>query len=283
MIGADRGSVPPWVLEPHKLWSLFDMLRFHAYPFIATLSDLGRAIRALDDHLQKGNPPVSMVGIAISYLERDLPNLPISAGVLAQYRRLREKVEDRHTSADALRTLLYDFEAALHEDLKQHFFFLIPASQRLLYQSPMPFGEPVYMKFALAREDVKGACRCMVLDEWSAAVFHLMRVAEHGLRTVARGLGIRNVEVKDWETALRDMDHALKVLGGTRRTVTRDRKLQYYGEARGDLAGFKHAWRNHVMHTRKNYTPEEAWPVFYAVRSFMEHLATSPAATAQRG
>jgi hypothetical protein len=111
------------------------------------------------------------------------------------------------------------------------------------------------------------------MDEWTAAVFHLMRAAEHGLRMVARGLQIKNVEVKNWETALRDIDHALNVLGGKPRTAARDRRLQHYGEARGDLAGFKHAWRNHVMHARKSYTAEEAWPVFHAVRGFMEHLA----------
>jgi hypothetical protein len=240
------------------------------------MSDLGRAIRALDDHLQKGVPAVSMVGVAIRYLERDLPSLPISAGVLAQYHRLRENVDDKHMSADAFRSLLYEFEAALHEDLKQHLFYLIPAEHRLLFQSPMPFGQKVYMKFPKAREDVKAACRCIVLDEWSATVLHLMRVAEHGLRKLATGLRIKNVEVKDWETALRDIDHALNVLGGTQRSLARDRKLQYYSEARGDLAGFKHAWRNHVMHSRENYTAGTAWPVFYAVRSFMEHLAAGP-------
>src|SRR5260370_39367810 len=54
----------------------------------------------------------------------------------------------------------------------------------------MPFGEAVYDVIPTARQDIRDAGNCLAFELHTACVFHLMRAAEHGLRTLARRLRV---------------------------------------------------------------------------------------------
>jgi hypothetical protein len=76
--------------------------------------------------------------------------------------------------------------------------------------------EPVWKAIADTENDLKHAANCCVLEEDTAAVFHLMRGVEWGLRAFCYHLGFKNVkstkksgqivftpiEYATWETVL---------------------------------------------------------------------------------
>jgi hypothetical protein len=100
-----------------------------------------------------------------------------------------------------------------------------------------------------------------------------MRAAELALRLLARRLRVKKIEIKEWATLLDDLDKALAAMRQQKRTAARDRKLQYYSEARAQFGVFKDAWRNHVMHSHKTYDEREVIAIYGGVRSFMDILA----------
>jgi hypothetical protein len=66
------------------------------------------------------------------------------------------------------------------------------------------FGEEVYNSFEVARREIKDAGNCLAADLGTAAVFHLMRTAEFGMRALAqeRHVKIKNrqLDYADWQT-----------------------------------------------------------------------------------
>lgn len=171
------------------------MLKVYGLAFTATMADLGRAIEALNFP-----NPEARVAYAMGKLERDLPGLPLSPVVREEFNRLKMTLREPNLSQDAIRTALYGFESNLHQDLLQHSYLLVPASHRPFFETPNLFGTTVADEFEDAERDIAAAGRCIALDEWTAAVFHLMRVAEIGLQRLADGLGIKNAKWEEWES-----------------------------------------------------------------------------------
>jgi hypothetical protein len=64
------------------------------------------------------------------------------------------------------------------------------------------FGSDVYVALPDARSDIKSASNCIAADLNTAAVYHLMRTVEHGMRALARHLRVkvkgRTIESSDW-------------------------------------------------------------------------------------
>lgn len=62
------------------------------------------------------------------------------------------------------------------------------------------FGQAVNNKFPSAVDEFKSAGNCIAANLNSAAIFHLMRVVECGLNTLAHSLGIQpqQIQHKTW-------------------------------------------------------------------------------------
>jgi HEPN domain-containing protein len=251
------------------------MLKFYAAPFMATMNDLGRAIRALDEALGIGDPPHIRVADALRYLARDLPGLPLSPVVMSQFARLQETVGEGKASVEVVRTRLHDFESSLNDDLRQHSYFLIPASERPLLEYPNLFGPTVAARFQAANDDIAAAGRCLAFNEWTAAVFHAMRAAEIALQRLAKRLGIKYADQRQWGRLLKDIDGVLNVMENETKSAQRDRRIAYYSKARVDFAAFNGAWRKYVMHARAHYDRTEAREIFKHVGSLMQQLASN--------
>ncbi len=101
-----------------------------------------------------------------------------------------------------------------------------------------------------------------------------MRAAEVGLHKLAANLGIPDAE---WETEgylLKHVDGALRKMEEEAKSSAKEKRMQYYAQARIDLAAFNNAYRKHVAHARENYGEPEAMKIFERVRSLMQQLAT---------
>src|SRR3989442_11988820 len=70
-------------------------------------------------------------------------------------------------------------------DLKEITFAYIPQPEAKYFSQEALFGEMVYQTFPDARDDIKQSGNAIALDMGTAAVFHLMRAAERGIRVLA--------------------------------------------------------------------------------------------------
>jgi hypothetical protein len=173
----------------------------------------------------------------------------------------------RADQADEAHTLLIRLRASLTVELKQPVFLLLDNADASLFEQIDPFGDAVSALIPQATTDIYEGARCLALERYTAAVFHLMRAAEHALRYFAGVLGVENIERKDFGQLAqesRDRYNGLK---------SRDPQKQWIAEALASLDLFKDAWRNPVSHVRNDqYTEQRARDVYSGTRAFMQSL-----------
>jgi hypothetical protein len=161
--------------------------------------------------------------------------------------------------------------------------FLYVADDRKAYiLSLQPlFGNKVYANFPSARFDIGDAGKCLAVELNTAAVFHLMRVAEIGLRTLAWDRRVKvlqknreiPLDLATWEEIIRELEKAETAIQGFKKTHAREAQFEFYHGAMMEFKRFKNVFRNRVMHTREEYDRDQAHSVFTHVRDFMKILA----------
>jgi hypothetical protein len=132
--------------------------------------------------------------------------------------------------------------------------------------------------------EIKAAGNCLAADLGTAAVFHLIRAAEAGLRALAIDLGATlkqqyPIEYAEWFTVIALIGEALeKRSNSAQSNMTRgpakDAELAFYNGLLSDLNYFKDAYRNPVAHFRGEYNLAKALAVYDDVKRFMLRLAT---------
>lgn len=133
------------------------------------------------------------------------------------------------------------------------------------------FGESVSNKFPSAIPDIEDAGRCIACAQGTAAVFHLMRVMEAGLKALSSRLDI--LYAPSWES---HMHQIMKKINTPHNEKSKDWKSiePFCRDIMGDLQIVKVAWRNPTMHVVRRYSPDEAEAIFGAVKGFMIRLSS---------
>jgi hypothetical protein len=281
--------VPPWVAEPYRLWSLSDfMLRFYAASSLAGLSNLhlykGQiALFALNSGQHDWEQLKTALRDTLETLahqcEKD--KLPVSTSLVRQIRRAASQLEplgrsDAHNTS--IITLLSEVAINFVHELEEHRFYVIDSRLAYLMEANQPFGESVADRFPDASKDIAAASRCLALDEWTASVFHCMRVAEHGLRGLARYVALdmtRNIELETWKTIIDGIEAKIRSAESLPKNSAKSERLRVLSEAASQVRYFKDAWRNHVMHSRTFYDAREALGIWEHTRDFMLTLANA--------
>jgi hypothetical protein len=138
------------------------------------------------------------------------------------------------------------------------------------------FGEEFVERFRAEGEFELGeAAKCLAVARPTAAVFHLMRLLEVGIRAVARCLSIPDPlkpAERNWAVILKLIRESIDACWPTQADrMTGDG--QTFDALYASLDAVKNPWRNSTMHVEKKYTEDEAEHVFVAVKGFMERLA----------
>jgi hypothetical protein len=165
---------------------------------------------------------------------------------------------------------------ALLRELDERALFVVPAGHAGLYRNERMLGDAVFEAFPSAREDIAEAGSCYATGCYTAAVFHGMRVLEHGLRAMATDLG-RTYDTQSWGGILDEIETEI---GRVRKNgipglskAEKDHKLGFWSEAAKEFGYFKDGWRNHVSHGRTFYDEHSALGVLRHVGTFMAVLA----------
>jgi hypothetical protein len=192
-------------------------------------------------------------------------------------------LDDRDLDAStASAELKHVYDAVVH-DLGRFSFVSIPPELRD-YQGAIQFKDAIARFPNDALQDMVCAGDCLAAGQPTASVFHLMRVAEWGLRSVAKDLKVFRVrknkkfvpiEWATWEGYLRALRPASKArIEGMRPGPKQQSAQEYYGAVLDEIDNLRETFRNHVMHTRRMYRTDETKVIFGRVTRLMNRIAT---------
>lgn len=166
-------------------------------------------------------------------------------------------------------------------DITEHKFVLIDKLLNEYVEKDDFFGAETLEVFSNAKYDIMAAGNCLAVGLDTAAVFHLMRVAEHGLRSIARKVGVKltdrgkpqPIEFATWDKVITAINNKIAAARSSPHGPIKNRRLQFYSDAAENCTYIRDLWRNEVSHTRKQYNGPEAKGVLNRVRDFMRLLA----------
>ena len=148
---------------------------------------------------------------------------------------------------------LMELRVAAFTDLRNRKFLRLEETYEPYYYNQNLFGDRVAECFPKATYDIIEAGNCQACGRYTACIFHLMRVTEHGLRALAKRLRVpfpRTFELKTWDELIRNIESEIQKIIQQPRTPRRNQNLEFYNTAAAQFRYFKDGWRNHVMHTR---------------------------------
>jgi hypothetical protein len=194
----------------------------------------------------------------------------------------------RHTpDASSIATELRNIIEVIQKETNDVALLRVQYALRNHVDNPKLFGTAVYDAFPSARSDIKEAGNCLAADCNTAAVFHLMRAVEWGLRALCVHLGLSKTKrtqkgkasytplsFSEWEAMLNQLNARVDAkLAKTKRGSTKQELQEFYYPMLQDIRAIRDAWRVHVMHTRRDYSGPEAAAILDRVKRLMTALA----------
>jgi hypothetical protein len=250
---------------------------------------------ACGDLIVRGEPHVSdsMYDLAVATTHKAIAMCE-SAGFNDALKRVKISLfvidAPRRMDASALANELRNMWETLLFNIAKYRFLQVDSRFIGYVDHPHLFGESVNNAFPSAAPDIREAGNCLAADCNTAAVFHLMRAVEWGLRAFAWDLGLLSIAQRrkkggtvkyvplpysDWEHILAQLQVKVDAKITALRPGNKKQELQeFYYPALQDIRGIRDAWRNHVMHTRREYTSKDAEAILEHVRRLMVTLAS---------
>lgn len=195
-----------------------------------------------------------------------------------------------HLTWQRLANELTVLRQSVEADLEKHFFVQIPPAKAEFIYRLKGNWKRVWEAMPDSKYDIEESVDCYALDKNTASVFHSMRIAEWGLRAFCGHLGFKDVRATNkrgkntltpvafatWETILNQLrPHAKQKSDNVKNRIRKQCLQEFYYSAIAEIEGFKDAWRNHVMHTRRSYSSEDALAALTHVQRFMNLLISN--------
>jgi hypothetical protein len=167
---------------------------------------------------------------------------------------------------------------AIETELKQYLYYQYPKQKGQKLWSWKDDWKASLTAFPDIGTDVLSATDCYALGHSTASIFHSMRVAEHGLRALAKERKVKLAKNKPlewgtWQEIIRALDDEIRIIGSKKAGKAKDAALEFYSGARADLNGFKDEYRNLVTHVRATYDELQALRALTNAHAFMERIA----------
>jgi hypothetical protein len=255
--------------EASGLWSLRDMLVFRPEVLVASLNYLASHV----DHI-KDNPKEQTNVDTVSECLDQVSSVCNDSGLIVS-----AKMADNCSSLikvvpNPTNSLIYPKVSAVQEsifiELGTISFMRVRAEMKQFVDGNYLFGEAVNDKFPSTIKDIEDAGKCLAYELGTSCLYHLMRVMEVGLKTLAKSLNIPYAP--SWESYLGQIEKKITAKHKTK-GVRWKRDEPFFRDLAGDLHLIKITWRNPTMHIVRHYSQEEAEEIFRAVRAFMKRLS----------
>ncbi|MGO8733304.1 MAG: hypothetical protein ACLQVM_10970 [Terriglobia bacterium] len=181
----------------------------------------------------------------------------------------------RQDAAIQIKCIKSTFEAELQSKL---FTFILP--HRAGYFSDEQFGTEISAilaqmgAFPNAKFDLVEAGNCYAAGRFTAAVYHLMRAAEHGLVAVATVVGVPEDKRTSWNKLIQGIESETKrmVSSATKPSDWKEREKRY-GDLCSWFTAIQKGWRNPVSHIPRSYSEHAVRGMFSVINSLFAHLS----------
>ena len=257
------------------------MLRFSAAGFVIVTHNLELARNMLlvaEYQEQKVDLKWDVIEKSLEEVEREVKELPLSESLQAQVHRAITHAKRRDPGGVShLLVVLGEISHNIVNELASHLFFFVRSELKWYYLTPEEVIGPAFEStFPDAIKDAHSGIRCFVLDQWTASVFHFMRVLEHGLRWLSEkaGLDIKDISLENWKSIIDQIVKKINEMEQLPKSQQKSENIKFYSEAAANFRFFKDAWRNHVSHARVTYDSDDARRIMDHVVEFMKHLAS---------
>lgn len=262
--------------EPHRLWSLWDMINASVTglaPLIYQLS-LYEIIAARDNG--EGHIPIDK---ATSEQVAGWLRIatPIAADFEIKAAQDRIGIIEKKLKKDIVwddlaiecRVLRQTLEGGLKGQLIYRYFDE-DAAKLMRWKDDW---SSVLEKFPSTYNDIFSAVDCWALGHGTASVFHSMRILEYGIAALAADLDIY-IGTKSWQVVVDQIESEIRSLGKSLPSgVPKAARLQFLSEAAKEIVYFKDGWRNYVSHNRIKYDKHQARSVLEHACQFMTVLS----------
>jgi hypothetical protein len=277
------------MFDPTRLVSLWDMLRTYC-GFLGHSLLMLRGYEMLFGQDNDKNPAATLGEAYVAEISQLLDTvakhgrLVELTGSVTLALHIKHELEPR-TKAGTAAGLMREMYRRVHHELCEREFLYVPSRLASHYNEPLEAWGLVPVRFRKCAPDIVEAEYCFALSRPTATVFHLMRVAEIGLRVLAwdrrvilRGKAGRvlrtPLDLVTWDKILVGLEKAETAIEDFRKTPAREAQLAFYHGAMIEVRAFKNLYRNRVMHTRESYKMHQAESAMNHVRDFMTTLAT---------
>jgi hypothetical protein len=259
------------------------LLQVNAFHYLQAGEVLANAERMFQGGVLS-NLPVSVDHM--TWLQTNLPALathceqlkmPVTHDMIGTfYSDFRNIAPTWNQALERLQCIRASFKSELKTRL---FMFVLPhrtpfysdASQRG-YRVGVQFAD-ILAKYPSAQFDLLEAGNCMCYERFTAAVYHLMRVAEYGLMSVATSLG-EVPKNPSWDGIIGSVNSATNRISSAQQKPSNWKSEErFYTETVAWFKDIKNGWRNPVSHMPRIYTEGQAEGIFTAVKNVMGHLA----------
>lgn len=175
--------------------------------------------------------------------------------------------------------LLLRANRAVRTELRQHFFYHYKQAKGRMVDNFKDEWSFALLWYPPIENDAFAATDLYALGHNTASIFHSMRVAEFGLRVLAKDQRVkldkgRPLEWGTWQEIISKIEtkreHVAKKMRAGR---SKDRELAFYSGVLADLHGFKDEYRNSVSHLRAEYDEHQAIRALSLVHSFIDRVA----------
>lgn len=205
------------------------------------------------------------------------------------FNRLQEHLTEHSQDPSAWAVQAKHARSVIVDEVRKYRFLHISKDRSGYLDQDALLGQRVKDAFPSATFDIREAGNCMAAECNTGAVFHLMRTVEWGLRALCVDMGFRKLRTQnkktgkvkyiplgwvEWETILNQLkERVTKRVASTKRGPKKQLYQEFYYPALQDIEAIKDAWRNHVMHTRREYMRGDADSAFSHVKRLMVNLA----------
>lgn len=207
-----------------------------------------------------------------------IPQLLKEAGWALEY---GGQCDDVANHLDSIRKIL-------EIEFRNEWFYHYPKDKaEKMLAFPAEWKQPIEA-FPSAKYDIAQGVDCYACDHSTAAVFHMMRVAEVGLIRLAKELGVKLKKDKplshgQWGEIVEAIETTAKeILFKVPAGHGKDEAQSFYNGAASHVRALKDKYRNVVMHSRREFNMHEAGDAMFHTRSFMAALSEKLSETSSK-
>ena len=235
----------------------------------------GTSLRVPDVQIMKSLKPM------VEYCQRQCEAIELTHALARINNQFLLKIRDGITFGDVCTEIKVLREAIDSQLCFRRFAYIADEKTKELDKWRNTWAN-VLTQFPDAEDEIRNAVLCFSVELYTATVFHMIRVAELGLRQLALKLAItlkNSVELEDWKTVLNAIEKKLEDLHNSPKSAVRQQDLRFYSDAASHLRYIKQ-WRNDISHMRCVYYEPEAKSSMLRARELLELICPVAALSA---